>query len=183
MTTVFIVNGFINDFYIALYFLATTQIGVIYFYMNPYLDPRMQQPISENSQILESKLRNIQINIRKEIYDKIYGTAYRFSYFLTTVIFVNVVTLWLNSSIVTEDLQVIVVDNQFNPTSIGVASILMILNNYILWIEFTQHLSYSPQFKNIDNVMDRARLLVTLMTEVSEFCTTLKQVSNSTIIK
>lgn len=39
MVTVFIINGLVNDFYIALFFFSTSTIGMFYFYMNPCLDP------------------------------------------------------------------------------------------------------------------------------------------------
>lgn len=39
MVTVFIINGLANDFYIAMFFFSSTTIGMLYFYMNPCLDP------------------------------------------------------------------------------------------------------------------------------------------------
>jgi hypothetical protein len=39
MVSVFIINGLANDFYIALFFFSTSSIGMLYFYMNPCLEP------------------------------------------------------------------------------------------------------------------------------------------------
>lgn len=39
MVSVFVINGLSNDFYLALFFFSTSTIGMIYFYLNPCLDP------------------------------------------------------------------------------------------------------------------------------------------------
>lgn len=47
MVSVFIINGLANDFYIALFFFSTSTIGMLYFYMNPCLEPMKQKGYHE----------------------------------------------------------------------------------------------------------------------------------------
>lgn len=40
MVSVFVINGLANDFFMGLFFFFTTNIGLVFFTMNPYSDPQ-----------------------------------------------------------------------------------------------------------------------------------------------
>ena len=72
MVSVFIINGLSNDFYIALFFFSTTTIGMLYFYMNPCLDPVKHKGAHETFQVLEAPLRQIQYKINADFLQQHY---------------------------------------------------------------------------------------------------------------
>ena len=78
---------------------------------------------------------------------------------MTTISFVAVVLIYLNPEIIVNDLQV-EIKGEFKPTSLAIASIIMIMYNYFAWVEFTQNISDDTKFTDLDSEMDRATLLM-----------------------
>lgn len=115
----------------------------------------------------------MQYKIKKEVYDRQFGLAYRCNCLLTTFCFIAVVIIYLNPDYIVGELK-IEMNGEFKATSLAIASIIMIMYNYFAWVEFTQNMSDDTQFADLDNVMDRATLLMSELDHVCDYCTTLR---------
>lgn len=120
----------------------------------------------------------MQYKIKKEVYDKQFGFAYRWTCLFTTFCFILVVAIYLNPEFIVDELK-LEMQGEFKATSLAIASIIMIMYNYFAWVEFTQNMSDDTQFADLDNVMDRASLLMSELDHVCDYCTTLRQVSST----
>lgn len=56
----------------------------------------------------------------------------------------------------------------------AITSIIMILYNFFAWVSFAQNINKATKFNNIRDEIDRARLLMSELDEVSAFCSTVK---------
>jgi hypothetical protein len=50
----------------------------------------------------------------------------------------------------------------------------MILYNFFAWVSFEQNINNATKFNNVRDEIDRARLLMQQLDEVSAFCSTVK---------
>lgn len=124
--------------------------------------------------MIEAPLRQIRYRIRKEVYNQIFGTAYRVNAAITMISFIILVLLYLQSPMVPVALLNIKVEGPFEATSLAIAAIIMVLYNFFAWVEFTQDLNNQTRFNQLDSEMDRAKLLISELDQVCDFCTTLK---------
>ena len=176
MVSVFVINGLANDFFMGLFFFFTTIIGLIFFCMNPCTDPLDDSvTISSPQQMIEKPLYQIQFKIRKELYTKVFGEAYRICCVLTILSFFILIILYLNSpSFPVAILDIRVEQPEFEVTSLAITSIIMLIYNFFAWVSFNQNISKQPKFNGVFSEMDRARLLMSQLDEVSSFCSTVK---------
>lgn len=126
--------------------------------------------------MFEIPLRKIQYKIRKEVYDQKFGHAYKVSCLMTFFGFIFTMILYLNTpSIPVGVFKIIVMQPQFEASSLAMTSIIMILYNFFAWVGFTQRLCDQTKFSDVENEMDRALLLISELEQVCAYCTTLKQ--------
>ena len=176
MMTVFVVNGVANDFFICCSFLFTTIIGYIYFKINPLRDPEIYMKTIKkgNMDKYERKVLDIKFRAIHDVYSTTMGNGYKTVSMLSSVFFIVMVIIAINSPDLPMGLLKIHVKGEFQISSIAMASIIMILYNLFTWVEFTQNLKKGKQFAHLDDEMDRAHLLISEMESICEACSTIK---------
>ena len=68
---------------------------------------------------------------------------------------------------------------EFKPTTLALASVIMILYNFFVWVEFNQKLNNATKFTELDSELSRAKLLMQEMDYVCYFSSTLNQLITS----
>lgn len=130
--------------------------------------------------MIEKPLYEIQFRVKKEQFTKEFGWAYKISCILTILSFFIMVVLYMNSpEFPVAILDIKVEQPEFEVTSLAITSIIMILYNFFAWVNFEQDINKSTKFNNVRDEIDRARLLMSELDEVSAFCSTVKQLMTS----
>ena len=174
MMSVFVVNGLSTDFFIGCSFLCTTTIGYLYFVVNRYKDHLMY----DHSQVLkedrmQKQVRVLQKKLQSEVYSQILGFGFKVVSVTTLILFTGMVLIAVNTPAIPLNLLKIKVEGQFEVNSMSIAAIILILYNLFTWVSYTQSLKKGPHFSEADSELDRAKLLVKLMDDVCETCSTI----------